>query len=50
MELINSDSLAFNYSDVFFSYLHIDERQCVQMAKNHVLLYVYSGEFLYPSQ
>jgi len=46
MELINSDSLTFNYSDIFFSYLHNDERQCIQMAKNHVLLYVYSGEFM----
>jgi AraC-like DNA-binding protein len=46
MELINSDSLTFNYSDIFFSYLHNDERQCTQMAKNHVLLYVYSGEFI----
>jgi AraC-like DNA-binding protein len=46
MEFIQSDSLTFNYSDIFFSYLHNNERQCTQMAKNHVLMYVYSGEFL----
>lgn len=46
MELVYSDSLTFNYSDIFFSYLHNNERQCTQMAKNHVLLYVYSGQFI----
>lgn len=46
MELIQSSSLNFNYSDIFFSYLHNNERQCVQMARNHVLMYVYSGQFV----
>lgn len=46
MEFQKSDSLKFNYSDIFFSYLLNHESQCTQMAKNHVLMYVYSGEFL----
>lgn len=46
MDFQNSDSLQFHYSDVFFSYLLPNERLCVQKAKNHVLMYVYSGEFL----
>jgi AraC-like DNA-binding protein len=46
MEFINNESLKFNYSDIFFSYLHNNERQCTQMARDHVLMYVYSGEFV----
>lgn len=46
MQLVKSDSLSFNYLDIFFSYLHSDERQCIQKAMNHVLMYVYSGEFV----
>lgn len=46
MELIRNESLSFNYSDIFFSYLHSDERKCTQKAMNHVLMYVYSGEFV----
>lgn len=46
MEFQRSDSLKFNYSDIFFSYLLNNESQCTQMARNHVLMYVYSGEFV----
>lgn len=46
MEFKRSDSLKFNYSDIFFSYLLDNESQCTQMARNHVLMYVYSGEFV----
>lgn len=38
MELVLSESLSFNYSDIFFSYLHHNERKCTQMARNHVLI------------
>ena len=36
----------FNYSDVFFSYHFSDERRCSSMAKEHYLIYVYSGEYI----
>lgn len=46
MDLEKTQALQFNYSDIFFSYLLNDESHCAKMAKNHVLMYVYSGEFL----
>lgn len=46
MKFVKNESSTFNYSDIFFSYLHHNERQCTQTAKDHVLLYVYSGEFV----
>lgn len=46
MQLVKNESLSFNYLDIFFSYLHNDERKCTQKAINHVLMYVYSGEFV----
>ncbi len=46
MDLEKTQATQFCYSDIFFSYLLSDESHCVKMAKNHVLMYVYSGEFL----
>lgn len=46
MDLEKTQALQFNYSDIFFSYLLNDESHCAKMAKNHVLMHVYSGEFL----
>ncbi len=39
-------SLAFNYSDVFFGYDFNEGTTCVHMVKDHMLVYVYSGELL----
>ncbi len=39
-----SGSLIFNYSDVFFSFHFNDGETCVHMVKDHMLVYVYSGE------
>jgi len=46
MDLEKTQATQFCYSDIFFSYLLSDESHCAKMAKNHVLMYVYSGEFL----
>lgn len=39
-------SLAFSYSDVFFSYYFNDDKSCAPMVKNHMLMYIYSGELV----
>lgn len=39
-------SLTFNYSDVFFSYYFNNDQTCAHMVKDHMLVYVYSGELL----
>lgn len=41
-----SESLRFNYHDIFFSYYFNNETSCTQMIDNHMLVYVYSGEIL----
>ncbi len=41
-----SESLRFNYHDIFFSYYFNNERSCMQMIKDHMLVYVYSGEII----
>lgn len=46
MEFERSESLTFNYSNVFFSYYFDNERSCTPMVKNHMLIYVYSGEII----
>lgn len=46
MKLEHDESLTFNYSDIFFSYLFNNNRKCTQMVRNHTLVYVYSGEFI----
>ncbi|MDP4183831.1 MAG: AraC family transcriptional regulator [Bacteroidota bacterium] len=40
------EALIFHYDDIFFSYYFNDERICRQMIKEHMLVYVYSGEIL----
>ncbi|MDP4187517.1 MAG: AraC family transcriptional regulator [Bacteroidota bacterium] len=42
----HSESLRFNYYDIFFSYYFDNERSCQQMIKDHMLAYVYSGEII----
>lgn len=46
MELEHNESLTFNYSDVFFSYLFNNSRKCTQMVRHHTLVYVYSGKLV----
>lgn len=46
MELKHRDSITFNYSDIFFSNYFNNDTKCTHMAKNHYLVYVYSGEVL----
>lgn len=41
-----SESLRFNYNDIFFSYYFNNERSCTQMIHDHMLVYVYSGELI----
>jgi len=41
-----SESLRFNYHDVFFSYYMKNETSCTQMIREHMLVYVYSGEIV----
>ena len=42
----HSESLRFNYHDVFFSYYFNNEVSCTQMVHDHMLAYVYSGEMI----
>lgn len=46
MELKHRESITFNYSDIFFSNYFNNDTKCTHMAKNHYLVYVYSGEVL----
>ena len=46
MNFERSESLRFNYYDIFFSYYFNNERSCVQMITDHMLVYVYSGEIV----
>ncbi len=46
MDFDRSESLRFNYSDIFFSYYFNNERSCAKMIKEHMLVYVYSGEII----
>lgn len=41
-----TESLRFNYHDVFFSYYIKNETSCTQMNREHMLVYVYSGEII----
>lgn len=40
------NSLSFNYSDVFFSYLFNNSRKCTETIREHTLIYVYSGQIV----
>lgn len=46
MTFERSESLRFNYHDIFFSYYFNNERSCTQMIHDHMLVYVYSGEIV----
>ena len=46
MTFERSESLRFNYYDIFFSYYFNNERSCTQMIHDHMLVYVYSGELI----
>lgn len=46
MTFERSESLRFNYQDIFFSYYFNNERSCSQMVHDHMLAYVYSGEMI----
>lgn len=46
MSFEHSESLRFNYYNIFFSYYFHNERSCHQMIKDHMLVYVYSGELV----
>lgn len=40
------DALKFSYSNIFFSYYFNNERICRDMIKDHMLVFIYSGELL----
>lgn len=46
MENTHNDALKFSYSNIFFSYYFNNERICRNMIKDHMLVFVYSGELL----
>ena len=46
MECKPNESLSFSYQDVFFSYYFNDDRACAPMIKEHMLMYIYSGELI----
>ncbi|MDP4277248.1 MAG: AraC family transcriptional regulator [Bacteroidota bacterium] len=46
MAFERSESMRFNYNDIFFSYYFNNERSCAQMIHDHMLVYVYSGEIV----
>jgi len=46
MTLERTESLRFNYHDIFFSYYFNNEMSCSKMILNHMLVYVYSGEII----
>jgi len=46
MDSTTQCSLTFSYSDVFFSYYFDDDKSCAPMVKNHMLMYIYSGELV----
>lgn len=46
MEFKHKESITFNYANVFFSHYFNNDTKCTHMAKNHYLVYVFSGEVL----
>lgn len=42
----SGDYLAFNYSNIVFSYYFSNECMCTQMVRDHFLVYIYSGEYI----
>ncbi|MCC8087963.1 MAG: AraC family transcriptional regulator [Rikenellaceae bacterium] len=45
MQFKKNEHTVFNYRDIFFSYHFSDNRRCASMARDHYLVYVYSGEY-----
>jgi len=41
-----SESLRFNYYDIFFSYYFKNETACTKMVHDHMLVYIYSGQLI----
>ena len=46
MNTCPTESRRFNYEDVFFSYYSKNDTVCTKMVHDHMLVYVYSGEYL----
>lgn len=46
MDFEPNESIRFNYYDIFFSCYVNNETACSKMIKDHMLVYVYSGELL----
>ena len=46
MSVQHSESLRFNYHDIFFSYYFNNETSCAKMIRDLMLIYVYSGEIV----
>lgn len=46
MEIKHKESITFKYSDIFFRHYFNNDTKYTHMAKNHYLVYVYSGELL----
>ena len=46
IDIMLTESLKFNYSDIFFSCYFNNEMFCHKMITDHTLVYVYSGELL----
>lgn len=46
MELLYKESLKFNYSDIFYTYLFDEDKICSHTTPNHSLTYIYSGEMI----
>jgi len=46
MTFERSESLRFNYYDIFFSYYFNNEIACAKMIHDHMLVYLYSGQLI----
>lgn len=46
MEIPKDKSVTFRYSDIFFSHYFNNDIKCTHMAREHTLVYIYSGELL----
>ena len=46
MELEHSESIIFNYSNVFFGRYQNSDEKCHKMTINHTLIYLYGGELI----
>lgn len=46
MDANTPETKRFNYGDVFFSFYSVNDTVCTKMVRDHMLVYVYSGEYL----